>query len=95
MQCGWASEEVGCEEEEELMEVDGEVHSTKKLDQRQREIIKHLPHACDFADLSLEFFAAQKRHGGRNCRTRSEDRMICYKSMGGCKRCRGQVNRGD
>ena len=71
------SEEVGCEGEG-LMEVDGEVHSTKKFDQRQREIIKQLRNAGDFADLSLEFFAAHKRHGGWNCRTLSEDRMIYY-----------------
>ena len=41
--------------EAERMEVDGEVHSNKKFDQRQRGIIKYLPNAGDFADLSLIF----------------------------------------
>ena len=52
VQLGQACEEVRCEEDEK-MEVDGEVDSKKKLDRRkrEREMIKQLRRAVDFACL--------------------------------------------
>ena len=47
VQGGQASEEVRCEEDEKI-EVDGEVDSKKKLDQRKRELVKQMRKIDEF-----------------------------------------------
>ena len=56
------------------MEVDGEVDSKIKMDQRKKRFFKQLRKADDFANLSPEFFAEQKEKWRQELRDIGQER---------------------
>ena len=64
MQFEEASDESVCEEDEK-MEVDGELNSKRNLDRRKREIVKQFRKIDEFTDLPREFVVKRKEKSRR------------------------------
>ena len=85
-QLGPVSEEVKCEADEK-MEVDGEVDSKIKMDQRTKRFLSN----CERRTISLicprSSLLNKKRNGGKNCGILSKNGMISCQSIRRCKSC--------